>query len=223
MLSVFVSTVFAAADLLTAKLVMQPLYGGIITTRFEADNTYFRGIIRDYVRTFEEDIPQTLSPYTMNALLMIFALMAVYYYCFFITGCYIMQCFRYGRKKTLIYYAVAAVLLALLAFAVDETDLKLEYMTLNYILAFTTLLVLIVGFLTNPIIFLYFVPSLAEEIIDMSDISVLFFDMMITFILITIASVEILGSKQFSSKKRIKRIRKNYLAKNNCGEEGTSQ
>ncbi|MDE7303465.1 MAG: hypothetical protein K2N60_09140 [Oscillospiraceae bacterium] len=225
LLSIFISTLFAAADLLTAKLVLQPLYGGIVITRLEDESSYFWYIITDYMDLFEEDVPQTLSPYTMNTLLMIFAFMAVYYYCFFLAGCYIMQCFRCGRKKTLIYYAVTAAVGILLMLFISETGgIKLENTTASFILNFPFIVWLTLGFLTNPIVFLYFIPYVADGDRDIDSI-VFSFVMMTIFILITVGSTESLGLKQFPSKRKIKKALKSYNAQNqnNYGEGGTSQ
>lgn len=218
LLSVFASAAFAAADLLYAKLVLQPIYGGIIITRLEDESSYFHDIITDYIDLFEEDIPQTLSPYTMKTLLLIFAFTAVYYYCFFLTGCYIMQCFRYGRKKTLIYYAVTTAILILTGFAIDKFNLEFEESTIAFILSFILYAVIISGFFTNPFIFLYFIPYMTYSKIDYI-IGCLI--MMTVFILITVAAVEALGLRQFPRKREIKKALKNYYAQNNHGEGGT--
>lgn len=218
LLSMFVPAAFAAADLLYAKLILQPLYGGIIITRLEDESYYFYHIIDDYIDLFEENLPQTLSPYTMKTLLLIFAFTAVYYYCFFLTGCYIMQCFRYGRKKTLIYYAVTTAILILTAFVFDKFDLEFEESTIAFILSFILCAVIILGFLTNPFIFLYFIPYMTSSKIDSIIVCLI---MLTVFILITAAAVEALGLRQFPRKREIKKALKNYNAQNNHGEGGT--
>lgn len=218
LLSLFVSAAFAAADLLYAKLVLQPLYGGIIITRLEDESTYFYHIITDYMDLFEEDIPQTLSPYTTSTLLLIFAFMTLYYYCFFLAGCYIMQCFRYGRKKTLIYYAVTTAILILTGFAIDKFNLEFEESTIAFILSFILYAVIISGFFTNPFIFLYSIPYMTGSKIDSIIVCLI---MLTVFILITVAAVEALGLRQFPRKREIKKALKNYNAQNNHGEGGT--
>lgn len=215
LLSMFVSAAFAAADLLFAKLVLQPLYGGIVITRFEEESMYFQHIIADYMYLlFEENIPQPLSPYTMSTLLLIFLLMTLYYYCFFLTGYYIMQCFRYGRKDVLIYYAVTTAILILTAFAFDKFDLEFKDSAIAIIISFILFAVIIGGFLTNPFIFLYFIPYMTGSEIEVG------FIIQTVFILITVAAVEAIGLRQFPRKRQIKRELKNYNAKNNRGEGG---
>lgn len=211
LLSVFVSTVFAAADLLTAKLVFQPLYGGIVITRLEDESSYFWYVIRDYMDLFEEDVPQTLSPYTMNILLMIFTFMAVYYYCFFLAGCYIARCFRYGGKKIRIYYVVMTVLGIIALLAASEMDFDIDTAS-GIILMIFSVIVIVVNFLTNPVIFLYAFPyfiggELETIIVD--------FIIMAVFISVTILCIAILGSEQFPRKKQIRKILQNYNVQNN--------
>lgn len=214
LLSVFVSTAFAAADLLFAKLVLQPLYGGIVTTRFEDESFYFWRIITDYVRSFEEDVPQTISPYTMNTLLLIFAFMIVYYYCFFLAGCYIVRCFKYGGKKIRIYYVVMTVLgiIALFVYSGMEsgtdTDSSISLMLFSVIIT-------VVNFLTNPVIFLYAFPYLIGGKLETIIVD---FIIMAVFIFVTILGIAILGSEQFPRKKQIRKILQNYNVqnKNNC-------
>lgn len=219
LLSVFVSTTFAAADLLFAKLVMQPLYGGIIMTRFEADSTYFRRIIRDYVRAFGEDVPQTISPYTMNTMLLIFALMAVYYYCFFIAGCYIARCFKYGSRKIYIYYAVITVL-GIIAFYADSEFESSKDMDQNIALTLILVVIIIVNVITNPVIFLYIFPSLTAGKIETIITGLI---ALTVSVFITMLGIAVLGSEQFPRKKQIKKILKNYNTQNNYREGGTGQ
>ncbi|MDE6599247.1 MAG: hypothetical protein K2K34_04115 [Oscillospiraceae bacterium] len=210
LLSVFVSTVFAAADLLFAKLVFQPLYGGIVITRFEDESYYFHYIINDYMRSFEEDVPQTLSPYTMNTLMLIFVFMVVYYYCFFLAGCYIARCFRYGGKKIRIYYVVMTVLGIIALFADSEMESGIDTAS-GIILMIFSVIVIVVNFLTNPVIFLYAFPyfiggELETIIVD--------FIIMAVFIFITLLCIAILGSEQFPRKKQIRKILQNYNVQN---------
>lgn len=218
LLSIFVSTVFAAVDLLFAKFVLQPLYSGIIMTRFETDNNYFEYIVLEYVLSFEDDVPQTLSPYTMNTMLLLFALMAVYYYCFFLAGCYIVRCFRYGSRKVHIYYVVMTVLGIIALFAGPELSHKDTALTI--ILTLILIAIIIVNVLTNPVIFLYAFPYLVLGDIETIIVG---FIIMTVFVFITILSIKILGSEQFPKKRKIKKVLKNYSAQNNCGEGGTSQ
>ncbi|MBD5138931.1 MAG: hypothetical protein HDT24_06465 [Ruminococcus sp.] len=218
LLSVFVSTAFAAADLLTAKLVLQPLYGGIVITRLEDKSTYFWYIITNYVRSFEEDIPQTISPYTMNTLLLLFALMAVYYYCFFLAGCYIVRCFRHGGRKIRIYYVVMTVLGIIAFFAGPELSHKDT--ALAIILTLILIAIIIVNVLTNPVIFLYVLPTL---ILGNIETIIVGFIIMTVFVFITILSIKILESEQFPKKRKIKKALKNYKAQNSFKEGGTSQ
>lgn len=210
LLSVFVSTVFAAADLLTAKLVFQPLYGGIVITRFEDESSYFWYVIRDYMDLFEEDVPQTLSPYTMNTLLMIFAFMVVYYYCFFLAGCYIARCFRYGGKKIRIYYVVMTVLGIIALFAAPEMESGTDTASSITLMIFSVI-VIVVNFLTNPVIFLYAFPYLIGGIIETIIVD---FIIMAVFISVTILCIAILGSEQFPRKKHIRKILQNYNVQN---------
>lgn len=214
LMSIFIPTVFAAADLLSAKLVMQPLYGGLVLTGFEEDSSYFLEFVSDYLHALDagEDIS---SPYAMSTLLLIFALMAVHYYCFFLAGAYIMQCFRCGRKKTLIYYAATAVLLLLILAYVPDIDKTFNNENMTYFLMFISLLTITAGFLTDPIVFLCVIPSIAAGGV----VSIIFsFILMTLFILITVCSIEILGLKQYPSRKHIKRalksIKKTEVQKN---------
>lgn len=218
LLSVFVPAAFAAADLLYAKLVLQPLYGGIIITRLEDESYYFHHIINDYIDLFEENVPQTLSPYTMKTLLLIFAFTAVYYYCFFLAGCYIMQCFRYGRKELIIYYSVTTAILILTALILDKLDPVFEDSAIALILLFIFVAAIASGFLTNPFIFLYFIPYLTGSGIDSIIVCLI---MLTIFILITVVTIEAIGLGQFPRKRKIKKALKNYNAQNNHGEGGT--
>lgn len=86
LLSVFVSPVFAAADLLAAKLLFERLYGGIVVTQFEDDSRFFLKLISDYVHSLDENVTVLSTPYNMKTMLLLFALMAVYYYCFSLRG-----------------------------------------------------------------------------------------------------------------------------------------
>lgn len=205
LLSLFVSAAFAAADLLAAKLVFEKLYGNIVCTQFEDKSKYFFKLILNYVCSLDEDVTEISSPYTMKIILLLFALMAVYYYCFFLAGCYIMQCFRYGRKRILIYYAVTMALWIFLIIFVSEIDLVSGNPILNVFLAFIILAVIIIGALTNPVIFLL---TLLYLIVWGFGSVILSFVMMTVFILITVLCIEILGLKQFPSKKQIKKILK---------------
>lgn len=218
LLSVFVPAAFAAADLLYAKLILQPLYGGIIITRLEDESTYFHHIIDDYIYLFEENIPQTLSPYTMKTLLLIFAFTAVYYYCFFLAGCYIIQCFRYGRKELIIYYSVTTAILILTALILDKLNPVFEDSAIALILLFIFVAAIASGFLTNPFIFLYFIPYLTGSGIDSIIVCLI---MLAVFILITVVTIEAIGLEQFPGKRKIKKALKNYNAQNNHGEGGT--
>ena len=215
LLSVFISTLFAAADLLFAKFVLQPLYGGIIVTRFEKESTYFKSIIYYYVWSFGEDIPQTISPYTMNTMLLLFALMAVYYYCFFLAGCYIVWCFRHGGKKIHIYYVVITVLGIIAIFAGSEWGSLIDT-AWDILLALFVVVIIVVNVLTNPVIFLYAFPYLVLG--DFETIIVVFI-IMAVFVFITVLSIKILGSEQFPRKKQLI----NYNAQNSFKEGGTGQ
>ena len=215
LLSVFVSTLFAAADLLFAKFVLQPLYSGIIMTRFETDNNYFEYIVLEYVLSFEDDVPQILSPYTMSTMLLLFALMAVYYYCFFLAGCYIVRCFRHGGRKIRIYYVVMTVLGIISLFADSEMESGTDT-ALSIILMIFSVIVIVVNFLTNPVVFLYAFPYLVLGDIETIKVG---FIVMAVFILITLLSIKILGSEQFPRKKQLI----NYNAQNSFKEGGTGQ
>lgn len=218
LLSVFVPAAFAAADLLYAKLVLQPLYGGIIITRLEDESIYFYHIITDYMDLFEENVPQTLSPYTMKTLLLIFVFMTLYYYSFFLAGCYIMQCFRYGRKELIIYYSVTTAILILTALVLDKLDPVFEDSAIALILLFIFVAAIASGFLTNPFIFLYFIPYLTGSGIDSIIVCLI---MLTVFILITVVTIEVIGLGQFPRKREIKKALKNYNTQNNHGEGGT--
>lgn len=210
LLSVFVPTAFAAADLLSAKLVFERLYGGIVLTRFEDDSRYFLNLIYDYLLSLDENVTGTSTPYNMKILMLLFTLMAVYYYCFSLSGCYIMQCFRYGRKKTLIYYAVTIIFCIVFVHYEGKFEKLLGDTELAYILIFIAMMLIIAIFLTNSIVFLCALPTITYGDPDLIRVG---FIMMTAFILITIASIESFCLKQFPSKRKIKKILKNYNAK----------
>lgn len=212
LLSVFAPATFAAADLLSAKLVFERLYGGIVCTRFEDKSTYFGKLIRDYIYSLDENVTEISTQYNMKTLLLLFFLMAAYYFCFFLAGCYIVQCFRYGRKKPLIYYAVTIIYCIVFFHYEGKFEKLLGDTALAYILIFFAMMLILAIFLTNPVIFLTFFPSMTEADAD-PDLIILDFLMMAAFILITILCIEILGLKQFPSKRQIKKILKNYNAK----------
>lgn len=203
LMSIFIPTAFAAADLLSAKLVYEKLCGNIVCTRFEDSKTYFFKLIFNYVYSLDEDVTVKSSPYTMQIMLLLFALMAVYYYCCFLAGAYIMQCIRCGRKKTLIYYliSVSAIFWGTYSFSDIEAEL----------LIFLIMAALIVSMLTNPAVFLYILPMIlaGEEGTFPID-----FLVMSAFILITAASIYTLGLKQFPSRRHIKKILKKGMRKN---------
>lgn len=202
-LAMVVPAAFAAVDLFSAKLVFERIYGGIVCTCFEDKSNYFFELISNYIYSLDEGATEISTPYTIKIMLLLFVLMAVYYYCFFITGCYIIQCFRYGRKKTLIYYAVT---ISLLIFFVHYAEAFEDQIFLLFIYVD----VILIGALTNPIIFLNLFPYTTEGSID----SILFgFVFMTAFILITILSIEFIGLKQFPSKRQVEKIIKDYNAK----------
>lgn len=209
LLSVFVSPLFAAADLLAAKLVFERLYGGIVVTQFEDDNRFFLQLISDYVHSLDENVTVLSTPYNMKTMLLLFALMAVYYYCFFIAGCYIMQCFRYGRKKTLIYYAVTIIYCIVFFHYEGKFEKLLGDTELAYVLVFIAMMLIIAIFLINPIVFLFALPVITD--ID-SDSIIVGFIMMTVFIFITIPNIEALGLKQFPNIRKIKKFLKKYNA-----------
>lgn len=203
LMSAPLSAAFAAADLISAKLVMQPLYGGIVQTRIEENSYYFGDLIRDYVYALDEDsIPEITAgaPYTKEVMILLFALMAVYYYCCFLAGGYIMQCIRCGRKKTLIYYLISGTAI----FWVDYSFSHIE----NGLVVILIMYAMIISMLTNPAVFLYVLPMTAAG--DEGTI-VPFFLVMTAFILITAASISYIGSKQYPSRRKIKRVLKNTV------------
>lgn len=210
LLAMVVSPMFAAADLLSAKLVFERLYGGIVLTRFEDDSSFFFELIHDYIYSLDENVTELSSPYNIKTLLLLFTLMAVYYYCFFITGCYIVQCFRYGRKKTLIYYAVTILILIFLVLYAEKIDSAFDNQILTDFLVLFSLWFIIIGAVTNPVIFLVFFPYTTE-----GDFGLIIFGFVImsAFILITVPIIESVGKGQFPSKRKIKKILKNYNAK----------
>lgn len=210
LLAVFVSAAFAAADLLTAKLVFEKLYGGIVLTRFEDGNLFFFEIINDYVVSLDENVTVLSTPYNMKTLLLLFAFMAVYYYCFFLAGCYIVQCFRCGRKKTLIYYAVTIAIGIFLVLYAEKIDSAFDNQILTDFLVLFSLWFIFIGAVTNPVIFLVFFQQIPIE-----DFSFIMFGFVVmsAFILITVPIIESVGKGQFPSKRQIKKILKNYNAK----------
>lgn len=210
LLSVFVSAAFAAADLLSTKLVFERLYGGIILTRFEDGNLFFLEIINNYVVSLDENVTEISTPYNMKTLLLLFTLMAVYYYCFFLAGCYIMQCFRYGRKKTLIYYAVTILILIFLILYDEKIDSAVDNQILNAFLALFYLWFVLIGVVTNPVIFLVFFPYTTSGDFYLIIIG---FAIMSAFILITVPIIETIGKEQFPSKRKIKKILKKHNEK----------
>lgn len=213
LMSAFVPAAFAAADLFAAKLVMQPLYGGFVITRFEEESSYFRYIIEDYAELLGENIPRTLSPYTAGSMLLIFAFTAVYYYCFFLAGCYIIQCFRLGSKKVRIFYAVSTAL-GIISFYIAYKVGSVNDASLDIILMLITVMIIIVNILTNPVIFLFFFPNYIGGEIEHIMVN---FIAMAVFILITAACIEVLGLEQLPSRKSVRKELKRYNARNNRG------
>ena len=209
LLAMVISPVFAAADLLAAKLVFERFYGGIVVTHFEDDNRFFLQLISDYVLSLDENVTELSSPYNMKTMLLLFALMAVYYYCFFIAGYYIMQCFRYGRKKTLIYYAVTIIYCIVFVHYEGKFEKLLGDTALAYALVFIAMMLIIAIFLTNPIVFLYALPVITDGDFDLI---IVVFIMMTVFIFITIPNIEALGLKQFPNIRKIKKFLKKYNA-----------
>lgn len=213
LMSIFVSAAFAAADLLAAKLVMQPLYGGIIITQFEDDSTYFGRIICNYVQSLSADAASIGSPYTINTLLMLFTIMTVYYYCFFLVGCYIMKCFSCRKRKLLIYYAVTFAFTFLTAFFFSNIESEF-----SIFLAMTVICIDLLILLTNPVVFSFALPiiiSVDEDTILLGSL------IMSAFILITISCIEVLGLEQLPNRKRVRKELKKYNEQNNFGKEGT--
>lgn len=210
LLSVIVSAAFAAADLLSAKLVFERLYADMVLTRFENGSTYFERLIRNYIYSLDEGFTEISTPYNMKTLLMLFALMALYYYGFFLAGCYIMQCFRYGRKKTLIYYAVTISLLILLVLCLEKLDIASDNQILTIFLALFFGNLIIIEALTNPIMFLIFFPHMTKG--DFDSI-ITGFAYISAFILINVLTIDSIGKWQFPNKKQIKKILKNYNEK----------
>lgn len=198
LMSAFVSAAFAAADLISAKLVFERLYGTIVCTHFEDESQYFFKLIFDYVCSLDENFTEIRSPYTMEIMLLLFALMAVYYYCCFLAGAYVLQCFRCGRKKTLIYYLVSGIAI----FWVDYSFSHIE----NGLVVILIMYALIISMVTNPAVFLYALPMIMA---GDRDTFVLDFLVMTAFILITAASTAIIGLKQYPNRKHIKRALKN--------------
>lgn len=212
LMSVPVSAAFAAADLLSAKLVMQPLYGGIVQTSIEEKSYYFGDLTVDYIYALEDGITETPagSMYPAKVMILLFAVMAVYYYCCFLAGGYVMQCFRCGRKKTLIYYIISGTAV----FWVDHSFSHIE----NALLIILIMYALITSMLTNPAVFLYVLPMIVA---GDRDTFALDFLVMTAFILITAASTASLGLKQYPSRKHIKRVLKNIKkteVQNNDGQ-----
>lgn len=210
LLSVFVPAAFAAADLLFAKLLFERLCGGIVLTQFEDKSTFFRKLIHDYIYSLDENVTEISTPYNMKTLLLLFFLMAVYYYCVFLAGCYIVQCFRYGRKKTLIYYAVTIAIGIFLVLYADKIDSAFDNQILTDFLILIVMWFVVIGTLTNPVIFLVFFPYTTAGDFDSIIIG---FAVMSAFILITVLTVDSVGKWQFPSKKQTKKFLKNYNAK----------
>lgn len=224
LLSLLIPIAFAAVDLLFTKLVLQRVYGGVVFTNIENDNGYFRTIVREYSRSLGDEVPEIYSPYPMNTLLLIFAFMTLYYYCFFITGCYMVQCFRYGRRKTLIYYAVTILIEVILVnYFSEKAEWLLDYNPPPSVLMIIALLILVtilVIFISNPIVFLNVFLILSKG--NMGTI-IIGFIMAAFYIFITSPSIEAIHLSQFPKKKRIRKALENYYAKNNYREEGIKQ
>ena len=206
--SLVVSTAFAAADLIFTKLVMQMLYGGIVCTGFESDSSYFEGIIHKYLISIE-GVPAIYSPYTMKDLLLLFAIMTIYYYCFFIAGGYIMQCLRYIRKITVIYNVSMITLLIIMVCTIFKV---IEYDNAAYsverILAWITLAIIF----SNPVTFLFIVPYTSKG--GVSDIKI-YFILLSIFILFVILFTAFLSRLRFPGKGRIKIALENYYSEKN--------
>ena len=207
-ISLFVSSVFAAADFIFTKFIMQMIYGGIVCTRFENDCPYFKEIIREYIKSIEGD-PEIYSPYGVKNLLLIFAMMAIYYYCFFIAGSLVMQCLRYIRKVTVIYNIVTVVLLISLVCVIIKTiendDL---FHSIERVLVWTTFAVVF----SNPFTFLFIAPYTSRG--SIYDI-IFYFIILAVFIFIVILFSAILSRFQSPGKRRIKNALENYYSENN--------
>ncbi|MCH5348107.1 MAG: hypothetical protein J1E40_02185 [Oscillospiraceae bacterium] len=211
-MSVFISIAFAAGDMLFTKLIMQTFYGGIVCTRFEYESSYFLGIIHKYIISLESE-PEIYSPYTIQNLLLIFAIMTIYYYCCFIAGCYIMQCFRYVRKMSFLYYALTFTLLILLIYALSKVGEMFGYITdMYYYLKRVLLLALFTDMSLNPITFLFIAPYIAKG--EISDLYI-YFIILLIFIFIVILFIALLSKCQFPMKRHIKKALENYEAEYN--------
>lgn len=210
LMSVIVPPVFAAADLLAAKAVFERVCGSIIWTQFEKNCLLFYDIIHDYYWvSLDDSVTEIRSPYTFKIMLLLFAVMAVYYYCFFITGYYIMQCLRYGRKKRLIYYAVPIVIMLFCSLFGEKIESAYENGILSDYLVLIFLLLMLILFVTNPIILLI---SFRFLMLDDFSTTILGFVIMSVYILVTASTASGIGKKQFPCRRRQFEILKNYNA-----------
>lgn len=212
--SLVVSAAFAAADLIFTKLIMQMLYGGIVCTRFESDSSYFEGIIHKYMISIE-GVPVIYSPYTVKNLLLIFAMMTMYYYSFFIAGSFVMQCLRYIRKVTVIYNVVTILLLISLVCVIIKT---IENDNLFYSIERALMWAMAAVTFSNPFTFLFVAPYISRG--SISDIRI-YFIILAIFIFAVILFSAILSKFQFPGKRRIKIALENYYSENNIKKGGS--
>lgn len=218
----FIPMTFAAADLLFTKLVLQRLYGGVVYTSFENDNYYFSEMVSEYADSLGETVPEIYSPYTMKTLLLIFAVTAVYYYCFFITGCYIAQCLKCGRRKLLMYYAVTIFIeIALLNYS-SEAEWLFEKTAPSVLIIISLLMVVLIFviLLSNPIVFLFAFCFLSKDSVGTIIAIILWFIIAAFYNLTMVSYIEMLHKEQFPKKKQIKKALENYYSKNNYRGEG---
>lgn len=173
-LSLLCSAMFAGADLLFTKLVLQRICGGIVRTRLEMRSNYLSSLVFDYTRMFDE-IPVSGSPYSTGIMLLIFAAMTLYYYCFWVIGSYFMCCFLCQKRKRLVYIGITTILVPVML--IYEYDIEcvissISYNTqLDFVLMYILSEIIFVGILSDPILFLFIIPELYSEAIWYKDFS----------------------------------------------------
>lgn len=170
------SAAFACADLAFVKGVLGRLYGGLVFMFFEDGGGFFREYTLDKI-----DMPGITAAeltYPGWVTLLLLTVTAVYYYTFFLAGCYICGCIDSGRTKRSVFYLVTAFFGALFFSSVGGSGASI-IIDLYMALSLTSL---IAGIFTSPAVAAYWIARV-------SPFTGYYFILAIIFINVTIVSI----------------------------------